>query len=113
MNREQTKKLLAERSEQDNVMQHFVDRGEVECKLRTDTNWTDNDDPWWDFYNCNYRIKRILPEVGKWYIDIGWSEKRKCIAYEFNKYVFMKLDETLPVLLKDIHDFTNFKQVEP
>ena len=112
MNREQTKKLLAERSEQDKVMQHFADGGEVECKLRTDTNWTDNDDPWWDFYNCNYRIKRILPDVGKWY-EIPGIGKMKCIAYDtdFGIYYFTKGCGVHTYT--NSYDFTEFKQVEP
>lgn len=108
MTREETKAFLAERSEQDKVMQHFADGGEVECKLRTDTNWTDNDDPWWDFYNCNYRIKRILPEVGKWYEKCG--HKFKCIGYEFNTYVFMYKDGSVFTNSSN-DDFTNFKHV--
>lgn len=112
MNREETKKLLAERSEQDKVMQHFVDGGEVELFATGDNKWILHEYPNWDWENYEYRIKPKLPEVGKWY-DIPGIGKMKCIAYdtEFCTYYFTK-GYGVTSCSKSF-DFTNFKQVEP
>lgn len=110
MNREETKKLLAERSEQDKVMQHFVDGGEVELFATGDNKWILHEYPNWDWENYEYRIKPKLPEVGKWYEKCG--HKFKCIGYEFNTYVFMYKDGSVFTNSSN-DDFTNFKQVVP
>ena len=112
MNREETKKLLAERSEQDKVMWHFVDGGEVERSSIYANNWEVTNHPSWDWASIDYRIKRQLPEVGKWY-DIPGIGKLKCIAYdtEFGIYYFTKGCGVAPYT--DSYDFTEFKQVEP
>ena len=111
MNREETKKLLAERSEQDKVMWHFVDGGEVEYEWNKN-NWGGCNYPIWDFDNYNYRPKRKLPEVGKWY-EIPGIGKMKCIAYDtdFGIYYFTKGCGVHTYT--NSYDFTNFKQVEP
>lgn len=110
MNREQTKKLLAERSEQDKVMQHFVDGGLIECRISTKSDWSYINDPAWNWIDFDYRIKCKLPEVGKWYTSKGY--KYKCVARDLNAFVFA-YKEGIAFMKPENDDFTDFKQVEP
>lgn len=40
------------------VMQHFLNGGEVEATYRKEMEWSTTDSPSWDWYNFKYRIKQ-------------------------------------------------------
>lgn len=107
MTPEETKKAIA-------VMQHYADGGEAEYTFQGDDNWLLVKNPGWDWDNYDYRIKRTMPEVGKWY-EFPRGGKYKCIAFEFGYYYFSNLidDEPDVVIYQDACDFSNFKEVQP
>lgn len=107
MTPEETKKAIA-------VMQHYADGGKAEYTSQGDDNWLLVKNPGWDWDNYYYRIKRIIPEVGKWY-EFPRGGKYKCIAFEFGYYYFSNLidDEPDVVVYQDACDFSNFKEVQP
>jgi len=102
MSRTQTKKAIA-------VMQHYADGGKVECSLIRKNKWVLDTVPSWNWSLYDYRIKKMLPEVGKWY-EINGFPKCKCIAYEFNQYIF--IDEKAVIeSYDDSCDFSTLKEV--
>ena len=112
MNREETKKLITEYERRIKVMQHFVNGGEVEYTNKAVCDYGGYNNPGWRWDEYDYRIKRQLPEVGKWY-EIPGIGKMKCIAYDtdFGIYYFTKGWGVHTYT--NSYDFTNFKQVEP
>jgi hypothetical protein len=70
-----------------NVMQHFVNGGEIEFSIRNDIDhWADCENPVWDWDMFNYRIKE---EPKTDWLKTGWVKdkyhyKRMITAYHEN-----------------------------
>lgn len=77
MNREETAVAIE-------IMQHFVDGGEVEEDLITDV-FTISEDPMWDWENCTYRKKLTKDKFTNWEI---LPPEYKWIARDGNGYVY-------------------------
>lgn len=93
------------------VMLHYADGGEVEFALKGMYLWQPAKTPTFNWEETKFRIKRTLPEVGKWY-EIPKGGKLKCIEHTGGKLFFIYEDHTFTIL-PDTQDFTHFKQVEP
>lgn len=60
MTREETAKRIK-------IMQHFVDGGEVESRRHVGRlSWGDDDDPYWDWFDMEYRIKETKDQFTDW-----------------------------------------------
>lgn len=115
MTREQTREYINVMQEQIKVMQAFVDGAEIEMELKDQGDWELNNYPAWNWQSCKYRIKRTLPEVGKWYDYFG--QTYQYTGYFMDHHHFCgksEKDGLMPYLfVSGTIDFSQFKQVEP
>jgi len=66
------------------VMQHYADGGEVEYYNSYFNSWKHDKNPYWDFQNYNYRIKKATKKIKleAWLVDgiLRWHHEVRVVV---------------------------------
>lgn len=89
------------------VMQHYLDGGKVECRLKGEDNWLTLSRYYWNWHSMDYRIKEVKQEITieEWLMQSTIDEEYRIIETslvdKFVNFKKVKLLGTYKIELKE------------